>query len=270
MRLATTPPRNHWWHAPLYVDVRGLTTGPLRTDGTTFDLTLDLVGHELVARTASGERRAFPLADGLTVADFDAQLHARARRARCRRRDPRAAVRRAESRDDAVPRGHRARGVGPRRDRALPPALDWSARCSRSSAAGSPASRAPCSSSWQSFDLSLTASPAGRRASAASDRVNREAYTHEVFLVGFNTDNPWTGHDASFYAFMVPEPKGYRDAEIAGGEHTPVGIAMLPWEDVVAAPDPRAFVLAFLQSAYEAGFTCAGLDVAEFRSAWAV
>src|SRR5206468_9448080 len=26
IRLATTPPRNHWWNVPLYVDVRGLTT----------------------------------------------------------------------------------------------------------------------------------------------------------------------------------------------------------------------------------------------------
>ena len=26
VRMASTPPRNHWWHVPLYVDVRGLTT----------------------------------------------------------------------------------------------------------------------------------------------------------------------------------------------------------------------------------------------------
>ena len=24
--MASTAPRNHWWHVPLYVDVRGLTT----------------------------------------------------------------------------------------------------------------------------------------------------------------------------------------------------------------------------------------------------
>ena len=26
VRMASTAPRNHWWHVPLYVDVRGLTT----------------------------------------------------------------------------------------------------------------------------------------------------------------------------------------------------------------------------------------------------
>ena len=32
VRLATTPPRNHWWNVPLYVDVRGLTTRRLHHD----------------------------------------------------------------------------------------------------------------------------------------------------------------------------------------------------------------------------------------------
>jgi hypothetical protein len=26
IRMASSAPRNHWWHAALYVDVRGLTT----------------------------------------------------------------------------------------------------------------------------------------------------------------------------------------------------------------------------------------------------
>src|SRR5438552_14527464 len=76
VRLATTPPRNHWWHVPLYVDVRGLTTGPLRSAETTFDIAFDLVGHELVVRTIDGKTSAFTLTDGLSVADFDARLHA--------------------------------------------------------------------------------------------------------------------------------------------------------------------------------------------------
>jgi Family of unknown function (DUF5996) len=69
VRLATTPPRNHWWHAPLYVDVRGLTTGSLHRGDTTFEIAFDLVDHELVVRTIGGNTRAFPLRDGLSVAD---------------------------------------------------------------------------------------------------------------------------------------------------------------------------------------------------------
>ncbi len=43
MRLATPPPRNHWWHVPLYVDVRGLTTRSLHHGDTTFEIATDLV-----------------------------------------------------------------------------------------------------------------------------------------------------------------------------------------------------------------------------------
>src|SRR5262245_50451018 len=75
VRLATTPPRPHWWHVPLYVDVRGLTTGSLHYGETTFEIAFDLVDHELVVRTIDGEIRVFPLMDGLSVADFDARLH---------------------------------------------------------------------------------------------------------------------------------------------------------------------------------------------------
>jgi hypothetical protein len=76
VRLAMTPPRNHWWHAPLYVDVRGLTSGPLRRGDTTFEIAFDLVDQELVVQTIGGNTRSFPITDGLSVADFDACLHA--------------------------------------------------------------------------------------------------------------------------------------------------------------------------------------------------
>ena len=60
VRLAATPPQNHWWNAPLYVDTRGLTTRrmPLR-DGD-FDVTFDFVEHELVVRTSRGRGRVVP------------------------------------------------------------------------------------------------------------------------------------------------------------------------------------------------------------------
>jgi hypothetical protein len=250
------------------VDVRGLGTGPLRKDETTFEITLDLVGQELVVRTNSGERRAFPLGDGLTVADFDGQLHSALA---------------GLGVDVAIreqPYGAENLGTTPfpedtvhaswDRDAAarFHAVLDWSASVLEEFSGWFAGKQSPVHFMWQSFDLSLTRFT-GRPSGITSEvRVNREAYTHEVFLAGFNTDNPWTGHDASFYAFMVPEPTGYREAKIAGAEHTPAGIAMLPWENVRAAPDPRAHVLEYLQSAYETAMTCAGVGLADFRSAW--
>ena len=73
VRLATTPPRNHWWNAPLYVDVRGLTTRRLHHGDATFQIDFDFVEHSLVVRSHDGGTRSFQLADGVSVADFDAR-----------------------------------------------------------------------------------------------------------------------------------------------------------------------------------------------------
>src|SRR5690349_13457390 len=65
VRLATTPPRNHWWNVPLYVDVRGLTTRRLHQQDTTFQIDFDFVDHSLVVRTRDGRTLSFALAEGV-------------------------------------------------------------------------------------------------------------------------------------------------------------------------------------------------------------
>ncbi|HEV8105354.1 MAG TPA: DUF5996 family protein, partial [Gaiellaceae bacterium] len=57
VKMASLPPKNHWWHVPLYVDVRGLTTRLLHSgDGTGFEIRFDFVDHELIVETASSNR----------------------------------------------------------------------------------------------------------------------------------------------------------------------------------------------------------------------
>ena len=60
IRLATTPPRNHWWNVPLYVGVRGLTTRRLHHRDTTFEITIDFLDHALIVGTAEGRPGAVP------------------------------------------------------------------------------------------------------------------------------------------------------------------------------------------------------------------
>ena len=77
VRLGSTAPRNHWWHVPLYLDVRGLTTRRMHADaGVTFEIRFDFIDHSLVAATNRGAVESFDLFDGLSVAEFDARLHA--------------------------------------------------------------------------------------------------------------------------------------------------------------------------------------------------
>lgn len=76
VRMASSAPRNHWWHVPLYVDVRGLTTRRLHAaSGVTFEIRFDFVEHRLVVETNGGGVESFELVDGLSVAAFDDNLH---------------------------------------------------------------------------------------------------------------------------------------------------------------------------------------------------
>ena len=41
VRMALSPPVNHWWHVTLYVTARGLTTSPIPYGTRTFEVSLD-------------------------------------------------------------------------------------------------------------------------------------------------------------------------------------------------------------------------------------
>src|SRR5277367_1616731 len=69
VRLALTPPINHWWGTALYVNARGLTTSAIPYDGGGFEVQFDFVAHALEITTTSGETRAFRLMPR-TVAEF--------------------------------------------------------------------------------------------------------------------------------------------------------------------------------------------------------
>lgn len=268
VKLATAPPRNHWWHASLYVDVRGLTTGPLRRGDTTFDITIDLVDHELVVRTAGGNTHALPLANGLSVADFDRRIHAALDEfgvdVAIREQPVVYGVEMATPFPEDTEHGSWDRDAVERFRRAL----DWSASVFEEFGGWFAGKQSPVHLMWQSFDLSLTRFSGRPSGINAGDLVSREAYTHEVILFGFWMGDAKTHPDACYYAFIVPEPKGLRETAVVGGRWTSIGLTVLPYEAVLSARDPRAALLAFLQSAYEAAAGLAGWDVAALRSAW--
>lgn len=119
---------------------------------------------------------------------------------------------------------------------------------------------------WHSLDLAVTRfSDKHIDQSPDADSVTREAYSREVISAGF-----WFGDDnldqPGFYSYTAPEPAGLEAEELrpaaaawttSGGGH----LAVLRYDDARAAPDPRAAVLEFLHSSYEAGARRAGWDI---------
>lgn len=272
VRLATAAPRNHWWHAPLYLNARGLTTRRLHRDGITFEIAFDLAADALVVRTRRGAEASFPLEDGLSVAEFD-------RRLRRILRDFGVDVAIVETPygvpmttpfpEDIEHCRYQREYVQRWWD-----VLNWSDAVLEEFAGWFTGKTSPVHLFWHSFDLAVTRF-SGRRAPgpAPTDPVAAEAYSHEVVSFGF-----WAG-DANvpfpaYYAYTAPEPAGLTETPLlpaaAAWQTGPTGsLALLPYEDVRTAEDPRATLLAFLDSAYRAGATRAGWDVGDLESRYA-
>jgi hypothetical protein len=272
VRLASTAPRNHWWHAPLYVDVRGLTTRRMHaTSGTAFDIRFDFIDHRLVIDTNGGQVETFELVDGLSVAEFDEKVHAALHRLGIAVTITEAPYRLPTETPFPEDNEHAAydRDAAERSWRIL----DWSDGVLEEFAGWYCGKTSPVHLFWHGLDLAVTRF-SGRRAPAMPSfkAVDRETYTHEVISFGF-----WFGDDkvreATYYSYTFPEPAGLREQPLRPGEavwaeegKSPA--ALLPYEAVRAATDPRAALLAFLESAYQAGASTAGWDRDELASSW--
>jgi hypothetical protein len=269
-KLALTARRNHWWNVTLQVSARGLTTSRLPSGASNLELELDLVDHRLRARTTRAEA-GFDLVDGLSVAAFQRRLEQvlddLGVRATIRgvpfgvpMTTPFAEDEEHASYDPDAAGAHLA-------------ALQWSADVFDEFSGWSNLKTSPVHVFWHSLDLAVTRF-SGRPAppNPAADPVSAEAYSHEVVSFGF-----WAGDQdvrfPAYYAYAAPEPAGLRDQPLRPDSATWVeqrggSLAILPYEEVCATPDPRRTLLDFLQSAYEAGAGLAGWDIAGTATSW--
>jgi hypothetical protein len=271
VKLAATTPRNHWWNVPLYLDVRGLTTRRLRHAGVSFQIDFDFIDHLLVVRTNRGQQGSFRLHDGLSVASYDRHLHQLLDQLGVDiaiREDPYGVPMTTPFPDDTA---HAA--YDPTYVRRFFKVLDWVDSVLEEFSGWYCGKQSPVHLFWHGFDLAVTRF-SGRRAPAreGADPVTRKAYSHEVISFGF-----WAGDDTlrepAFYSYTAPEPPGLADQplhpttaawrEVRGGS-----MALLGYDHVRDAHDPRIALLGFLQSAYDAGVRTAGWDREELTSSF--
>src|SRR5206468_1560272 len=94
---------------------------------------------------------------------------------------------------------------------------------------------------WGGFDLAVSRFN-GRRtdAKADADRMNREAYSHEVISAGFWPGAP-PAMEAAFYAYAVPEPPGYNTSRAGPPEaayNSDMKLFILKYDDVRTSSSP--------------------------------
>ena len=264
VRLALAPPVNHWWHVPLYVSARGLTTSAIPYRGGAFEMTFDFVDHRLVIETSEGARKDIALVPQ-TVADFYHLVMAALRGLGIDVRIwPMPVEVPSPIRFDRdTQHGSYDAGAVTRFWRVLL-AADTVLKEFRGRFIGK---SSPVHFFWGSFDLAVSRFN-GRPtdAKAGADRMTREAYSHEVTSAGF-----WPGTvaegtpamEAAFYAYAVPEPPGYKTARVgpaAASYGRDLNEYILRYDDVRTAASPREALLEFLQSTYEAGANLARWD----------
>lgn len=272
IRLAMHPRINHWWHVPLYVTPRGLSTRTIPYSGGNFEIEFDFHDHKLVINTSDGKREDFALYDGLTVADFYSSTFANLAKVGIEPKIwsvPYEAPSTTRFAEDVENKSYDKEYVG-RFHRTLV-TVDGILNEFRGRFLGK---STPVHMFWHSFDLALTRF-SGKRVSPreGAGAVEREAYSHEVVSFGF-----WFGDDRvpapAFYAYAAPEPDGLTDEPLSPSaaswqESNGAHLALLMYEDVRNSADPRKTAVDFLESAYQAGAKRAGWDVDKFRSEFA-
>ncbi len=273
IRLALTHRRNHWWHVPLYVTPRGLTTGTLYAPNDpllSLDIEIDLLEPAVCVRNnRGGIFEAFAPADGIacramfhevldavSAAGVDVELiDVPYELPWCQTPFP----------DNGDTR-HYQPGAGARYFRAL----SWIERTFQEFRGDFLGKQTPVHLFWHSFDLALTrfsGKAVDKKPSEFRNPRDAEAYSHEVISFGF-----WPG-DANypkpaFYSYTAPEPDGLANEPLSAGAWVDVGkshMARLDYEDLRMAADPRDMLLGFLQSSYEAGAKRAGWDLERLR-----
>ena len=256
IRLACTPPINHWWNVTLYVTSRGLTTSSMPYEGRFFEIEFDFIDHNLVVNSSDGSSKTVRLYSR-SVAEFYEETMAAVRSlgiAVTIWTIPVEVEERTPFEQDHIHAmydpeyAHRVWAILLQTSRVL---TEFRSRFL--------GKVSPVHFFWGAFDLAVTrfsGRPAPQHPGAPN--VGRfvavEAYSHEVSSCGF-----WPGGGLvampAFYAYGYPEPEGFKEYPIKPKEafyHQQMKEFLLPYEVVRTAKAPDQVLLAFLQSTYEA------------------
>src|SRR4051812_16732391 len=247
-RLALLPLENHWWEVPLQVSPHGLASNAVPYNEILFDEEFDFLNDKLVIRTSTDMERTIGLY-ARSVADFYAEYTAAHRELGIDVKIKTMPVEFADPipfEQDAVHASYDKEYV--MRFWRILINSEESFKEFRSRFIGK------CSAVnffWGSFDLSVSRY-SGRRAPEKknSNRIEREAYSHEVSSCGF-----WPGDgrfkDPAFFSYTAPAPAGLDQQHIKPGRaffSQEMGEFLLKYDDVRNADDPHRDLLDFCQS----------------------
>jgi hypothetical protein len=254
------PFQSQWAELPLWLNARGLTTGPIWYTGNAYEVRMDLISHEMACTTSWGASGNFKLGP-MSVATLVEQLFDLLRKA-----DVNVSINlKPQEVPDPIPFDQ------DKEQRPYEAALvnDWwrillsTQRVMQIFQGRFKGKTQPIGLMWGTMDIRdvrYNGKPAS--AGAKADYIRRNAMTEEMVEVGW-----WSGSAAypkpAFYAFTYPQPEGIENAGISPSSarwDTSMGEFILDYEDLRQSKNPDSDLLAFFESAYKAGAECAGWE----------
>ncbi|WP_114783705.1 DUF5996 family protein [Botryobacter ruber] len=265
IKLTKLPWINHSWHVTQLVTPVGLTTAVMPDRSCYFEIEFDLVHHQLLVKTSTGQIRSFAL-EAMAVADFYFNL-----KQLLQELDIELNINLVPNElEDAIPfdQDYIHATYEPEHAEALHQALLRVQDVFTTFRSGFRGKCSPVHFYWGGLDLAVSRF-SGRTAPRhpggvpnLPDWVAQEAYSHEVCSGGF-----WPGSEgfplAAFYSYIYPEPEGYKDYPVLPEQayyDDTLREFILPYEVVQQAENPSATLLAFLQSTYNAAADLAQWD----------
>jgi hypothetical protein len=258
VRMALSAPMNHWWHVTLYVNSRGLTTGPVPYPRGIFEVQFDFQKHELSISTSEQTNISRPLRPE-SVADFYGStfqaLASLGISVEINTKPQEVA--------DAVPFDHDTfnRSYDAQYAHRFWRILVSTSKVIQRFRAKFMGKCSPVHFFWGSFDLACTRF-SGHPAPPRKGIISGPAYSHEVSSAGF-----WPGGGAidapAYYAYTVPQPVGLEEQPVrppAAHWNSQLSEFLLMYDDVRHAESPEQFLYEFLETSYDAGARLANWD----------
>ena len=252
LRLKLCPLVNHFWNVTFYLTARGMTTEAMPYDSGTVEVRFDFIDHKLLIETDQGRTAEIALKPQ-SVAEFYTKFMAAIANLGvttkiwtmpCEVPNP------TPFEQDQAHASYDPEAVNK-----FWRITVWVDQVFQEFRAEFIGKVSPVHFFWGSFDLAVTrfsGRPAPERPGA--DPITREAYSHEVSSAGF-----WPGggdiKGPAFYSYAAPEPPGFAEQKVrpqAAYYHPQMKEFLLMYDDVRSATSPKAALMEFLESTYDA------------------
>jgi hypothetical protein len=252
LRLKLCPLVNHFWNVTFYLTARGMTTEAMPYESGTVEVRFDFIDHKLLIETDQGRTAEIALKPQ-SVAEFYTKFMAAIANLGvttkiwtmpCEVPNP------TPFEQDQAHASYDPEAVNK-----FWRITVWVDQVFQEFRAEFIGKVSPVHFFWGSFDLAVTrfsGRPAPERPGA--DPITREAYSHEVSSAGF-----WPGGGdikaPAFYSYAAPEPAGFAEQKVrpqAAYYHPQLKEFLLMYDDVRAAASPKAALMEFLRSTYDA------------------